>query len=102
MAILLSNKQRRIRRSQVTTTTIIATSNGNFTVPAEMRRIVGIEGGQPLIVKIVAKKLVIEPIDFSYNEEVALSASEKAGENLRKGNVLKFNSTDEAMDYLES
>ena len=87
--------------ASVTTTTIRATSSGNFTVPAQMRRFVGIEEGQSLIVRIVAKKIVIEPVDFSYDEEAALKASEKAGDNLRKGNVLEFNSTEEAMDYLE-
>lgn len=86
----------------MTTTTIKATANGNFTVPAKMRKDVGIKEGQPLIVKIVAKKIVIEPVDFSYNEEAALKASEKAGDNIRKGKTLKFKSTKDAIDYLES
>lgn len=86
----------------MTTTTIKATSGGNFTVPAKMRKVVGIKEGQHLIVKVIAKKIIIEPVDFSYNEEAALKASEKAGDNLRKKSVLEFSSTDEAMDYLES
>lgn len=86
----------------MTTTTIKATSGGNFTVPAKMRKEVGIEEGQPLIVKVVAKKIVIEPIDFSYNEEEALKASEKAAKNIRKGNILEFDSTKDAIDYLKS
>ena len=86
----------------MTTTTIKATSRGNFTVPAKMRKGVGIEEGQPLIVKVVAKKIVIEPIDLSYDEKAALKASEKAGDNLRKGKTLKFKSTEDAIDYLES
>ena len=86
----------------MTSTTIKATSGGNFTVPAKMRKVVGIEEGQHLIVKVIAKKIIIEPVDFSYDEEAALKASEKAGDNLRKGKALKFKTTKDAIDYLES
>ena len=92
----------RILRDQMTTTTIKATANGNFTVPAKMRKVVGIEEGQHLIVRVTAKKIIIEPIDFSFNKGAALKASEKAGDNIRKGKTLKFKSTKEAIDYLES
>ena len=87
-----------------TTTTIKATSDGNFTVPKQLRKVAGItEEGQVLTVKAYAnKRIVIEPIDFKYDENRAKKATKKAAENIRKGNVLKFSSVDKAMDYLES
>ena len=86
----------------MTTTTIKATSGGNFTVPAQIRKVVGIEEGQHLIVKVIAKKIIIEPIDFEYDENRALKATKKAAANIRKGNTLEFSSTDDAIEYLES
>ena len=87
-----------------TTTTIKATSDGNFTVPKQLRKVAGItEEGQVLTVKVYAnKRIVIEPIDFKYDENRAQKATKKAAENIRKGNILEFNSTKDAIDYLES
>ncbi len=88
--------------SQVTTKTIRATSGGNFTVPAEMRRIVGIEEGQPLIVKVVAKKIVIEPIDLSHDEERISRSAEMARKNIKSGDVKRFETAKEAIEHLHN
>ena len=88
----------------MTTTTIWTCAGGNFNVPAKLRKVAGIfEEKQALAVKVYANsRIIIEPIDFEFNETRAQKATKKAMDNIRKGNVLEFDSTENGIDYLES
>jgi len=89
--------------SQVTTTTIKATSGGNFTVPAKMRKAVGIEEGQSLVVSVSAKKkIIIEPIDLSYDDERISKSAEKARKNIKSGDIKRFETAKEAIEHLHN
>lgn len=98
-----SKRLKRKRRSLLTTTTIRATSGGNFTVPALLRKVAGIKEGQSLVVSVYAnKKIVIEPLDLSHNEERINNSAEKARGEFGDKSAKKFKTAKGAIDYLHS
>ena len=85
------------------TTTIIKSSSGKKdSLPALLIKVFGLEEDQQVEVKKWGTGVLIKPIDFKYDKNKSQKATKKAMDNIRKGNVLEFDSTEDGIDYLES
>ena len=85
------------------TTAIIKSSSGKKnSLPALLIKSFGLEEDQQVEVKKWGAGVLIKPIEFKYDKNKAQKATKKVTENIRKGNVLEFESTEDGIDYLES
>ena len=86
----------------MTTTIIKSSSKKKIALPAFLIKSFDLEEDQPVEVKKWGAGFIVTPVDFKFNKERARKATAKAENNIRKGNVLEFDSTKEAIEYLES
>ena len=84
------------------------TRNGQVTIPAEMRREVGIEEGDLIELQVmgdhlilVPKKLIDKSQEYFWTSEWQ-TAEQKAQADIHSGRVTEFNSVDELLDALHS
>ncbi len=84
------------------------TRNGQVTIPAEMRREVGIEEGDLIELQVVGdhlilvpKKLIDKSQEYFWSPEWQ-AAEREAQSDINSGHVKEFNSIDELLDELHS